>query len=258
MDEKQELEVVDAKSNPLAQVSIDPMTAMVEAIERICANPDVDPAKMQQFLDVQERIMDKNASQAFNVAMCKVQKDMPIVPKDAYNGQTKSNYTSYETMLKWSKPIYTAHGFSTMFYEGETDKKDNIRLMVDVMHEDGHCKTRFLDVPMDMAGIKGTVNKTATHGKVSSVSYGKSTLMRMIFNIPTGQDDDGNAAGGSKQTEELINPEQEAEILDMLSKSKTDLDRMLAAYSVGMVADMTVKQYAHAMKTMGAVVGVGK
>ncbi len=225
MTDQTELEVIDQKPSPLVIAGKSDSELMMDMFERLMTNPEVDPVKIKAFVDMREHEQDRTAEQAFNVAMCQAQKAMPIVPKDAHNGQTNSDYTRFETLLKWTKPVYTQQGFSMMFYEGDTDKKDNIRLMVDVMHDAGHCKIRFLDVPMDTTGMKGTVNKTNTHGKVSSVSYGKSTLMRMIFNIPTGQDDDGNAAGAhAQQATQILPPttEEDAVITEIFKTLMND------------------------------------
>lgn len=176
----------------------EPENGMSSVIRSLAENPNVDVDKLRQIMEMQEHILDRNAEQAFNASMVLAQRSMPIVPKDKKNTQTDSFYSKYETVLKHCKPIYTEHGFSVMFYEGDAKRENEIRVMADVMHREGHKKTVWVDVPLDMTGIKGSVNKTATHGKGSSVSYGRGYLIRMIFNIPTGDDDDGNGAGGAR------------------------------------------------------------
>lgn len=174
-------------------------------IKSLAENPNVDVEKLKQIVDLQERIIDKGAHQAFNAAMMKAQAEMPIVPRDKKNTQTDSMYSKYETVLQYTKPVYTKNGFSIMFYEGDAKNSDDIRVMADVMHEAGHTKTVFIDVPMDMTGIAGKQNKTKTHGKGSSISYGKQYLIKMVFNIPTGDDDDGNKAGSQYISDEQQN-----------------------------------------------------
>ena len=49
-------------------------------------------------------------------------------------------------------------------------------------------------MPADGKGAKGGDVMTKTHAHVSATSYGKRVLLGMIFNIATGNDDDGNAA----------------------------------------------------------------
>lgn len=179
--------------------------SFLSVIERLASNPDVDVAKIEKFLDMQERIVDKNAKQAFNAAMCRAQGRMPVIPEDKTNQQTNSKYSAYETVLKHAKPIYTKEGFAVMFYEGTAARDGDVRIYADVMHCEGHTENRWVDVPLDIAGIKGNQNKTGTHAKGSSISYGRNYLIRMIFNIGTGEDDNGNAAGSKFITDEQYN-----------------------------------------------------
>lgn len=177
----------------------------VDMVRGLAENPQVDVDKLQKIMEMQEHILDRNAKQDFNSSMVKAQQGMPIVPEDMRNNQTGSNYSSYKAIIKHCKPVYTKEGFSIMFYEGDTAKEGCIRVCAKIMHSSGHTEEAFVDVPMDDKGIKGSVNKTQTHAKGSSVSYGRSYLIKMIFNIPTGEDDDGNGAGDDYITEEQEN-----------------------------------------------------
>ena len=167
----------------------------LSTIERLASNPDVDVQKIKQIVEIQEGILDRESEQMFNSDMVLAQNEMPIVPADLKNTQTNSQYPAYKTILKHCKQIYTKYGFSVMFYEGKATLDSDVRVCADVMHRAGCTKERFTDVALDNVGIKGSVNKTTPHAKKSSISYGKSTLLCMIFNIASGSDDDGNTAG---------------------------------------------------------------
>ena len=184
----------------------------INSIERLATNPNVDPDKLEKFMNLQERILDRNAEQAFNADMVKCQAEIRTVKTNRKNDQTHSRYADHEAISKAVTPIYTRHGFALSFYEGDTPKEKHVRVMVDVMHRDGHSKTRFKDFPIDDVGIKGTVNKTQIHANQSAFTYGKRNLTCMIFNIPTGEDDDGNHAGGVQ----YINTDQQTEIDDLV------------------------------------------
>lgn len=181
----------------------------------------VKPEDVEKMLTLQERYDANQAKKAFAISMVEVQKNMPIVPELATNSQTNSKYSKYKTILKYTKHIYTEAGFSLVYSEGETSKEDNIRVVVDIMHSQGHIETRFIDVPLDLTGLKGTVNKTKTHAKGSSLSYGKGYLIRMVFNIPTGDDDDGQAAGSI----EYISEEQLSTIRDFIDNNEAVIEK---------------------------------
>lgn len=166
-------------------------------IERVAMNPDVDVEKMSKILDMQERVLDKNASVAFSKAMGICQGEMPAIARDAWNNQTNSGYAKFETIITKIKPVYTKHGFSLSFGTEKSNTDGFIKIICDVMHSEGHSKRYSVDLPVDDSGIKGTTNKTQVHGHASTYSYGQRYLVTMIFNIAIANaDDDAVKAGG--------------------------------------------------------------
>jgi len=203
-------------------------------------------------MDMQERALDRNAKQEFNIAMVRVQKNIPEVPRDKINQGTKppSPYSSYEMIMKHCKPVYTAEGFAISIYEGtHIEEKQfppiadgDVRIFGDVMHEGGWSKTHYVDIPLDDKGPQGTKNKTLPHAKKSSLSYGRNALMCMILNIPTGDGDDGNAAGGQVQTE-YINDQQYSSLLDMMNEVGADEKRFCKFLKVNSLTDLPASRF---------------
>lgn len=210
--------------------------SMVGLIEKALVNPDVDVAKMEKMLDVQERIYDKNAQIEFNRAMSLCQQEMPAIAKTAANNQTNSKYAKYETIIIDTKPVYTKHGFSVSFAESKSDKDGYIRIEADLMHAQGHCKTYHADLPLDSAGIKGSVNKTAVHATGSTFSYAKRYLFCMIFNVAlANEDDDAVKSGGVTIQDALDHMSWVRDNFDTVSEIKEgiateDLDRAAMAW----------------------------
>jgi len=190
-------------------------------------------------------VLSREAEKAFNQDMIACQEEMPVIPKDKKNDQTHSSYSSYETILKWAKPIYTKYGFSVLFYEEDSSLEGNIRVSADVMHKSGHTKKVHTDIPMDDKGAKGTVNKTQTHAKGSSISYGRNYLMRMIFNIPTGDEDDGNTAGARP-----ISTEQLESIGKEIYDSHADLEKFLKHFGIPELAYLKERDFDRAMRLL--------
>ena len=175
--------------------------AIISVIERAAFDPNVDIDKMERLLSMQERIMDRQAEQAYVDAMIVAQQAMPTIEADSDNKQTNSKYAKFEKINKVIKPIYTENGFDLSFGMGKSDIQDFIRVICDVSHKGGHSKQFFIDLPPDETGIKGTKNKTLVHATSSAVSYAKRYLVAMIFNLTIGgEDDDGNSAGGDSRS----------------------------------------------------------
>lgn len=200
------------QSLPAIPQPLSQQASFFEAIERLAANPAVDVEKMKQIMEMQEHVLDRNAEQAFNAAMTQAQNKIGLVVASSKNQQTGSKYADLKTILLAVKPIYTDEGFSLMFYEGETQKENHIRVCVDIMHKQGCTKKRHADMAVQTTGIAGKAMMTQIHGEGSAFSYGRRYLTCLVFNVPTG-DDDGNAAGGVQ----YINDKQLSSIVDMIN-----------------------------------------
>lgn len=178
--------------------------SMLAVIEQAVINPDVDVEKMSRLMDIQERIMDKNAAQAYAQAMSECQKECPRVIHNKTNQNTGSTYSDYDAVNNIIKPIYVKHGFSLMFGTDTAKNPDEVKVTCICLHSQGHSKHFEIDVPYDQLGPKGNPVKTRTHAAISSISYGQRYLLEMIFNVSTGKDDDGNQGRSHAQTTEYF------------------------------------------------------
>jgi hypothetical protein len=164
-------------------------------IERVASNPNINLEIMDRLFAHHKEMVARDAEVAFNDAMSACQKEMPAVERDAENEQTHSWYTRLETLSDAAVPVYTKHGFSLSFDEEDSPKEGHIRVICYCSHKAGHTRKYRGDVPLDIAGIKGNVNKTPTHAFGSTKSYGRRYLTLDIFNIVMkGEDNDGNGA----------------------------------------------------------------
>jgi hypothetical protein len=120
---------------------------------------------------------------------------MGPIATDSNNPSTKSRYASYFALDKSLRPIYARHGFALSFGTGEIPQENYIRVLCYVSHSAGFTRTYHVDMPADGKGAKGGDVMTKTHAVGSGMTYGQRYLLKMIFNIAIGSDDDGNAAG---------------------------------------------------------------
>ncbi len=212
--ETQETNIVPL--NQAAQV----MDSLTKSLESGQLTPD----SLEKVLDMQERILDRNAKQDYTIAMVAVQKEMKVIGQDADNNQTKSSYSTLEAINKSLVPIYTENGFSLSFGTADSPLELHVRITCDVMHSSGHSKEYHCDMPLDMTGIKGTQNKTKIHGTGSAMKYGRRYLTSMIFNVSTGDaDDDGNDA----TFRESITEEQSNQIDAKITENDLPRDRLM-------------------------------
>lgn len=185
--------LVNTKGEVMKMPEPEAASSLIQVIERAATNPNVDIDKMERLLEMQERIMARDAEAEFNAAMADVQGELRPVIHDAKNDQTRSHYATLEAVAKATKPILVKHGFALSFGTADCPVQDHYRITCDLTHSGGHSKHYFADIPADLTGLKGTPNKTKTHAFGSTMSYGRRYLTLLIFDIAT-EDDDGNSA----------------------------------------------------------------
>lgn len=163
---------------------------LLAVIERVCTNPEADVNKLEKMLDMQERILDRQAEQAFQDALSELQSELPVIEKNGeikVNNQVRSRYAKFEDINKSVAPILHKYGFSITF---ATNQGNGFVTVIGILrHRDGHKESTQLDIPFDASGSKNAVQALG-----SSVSYGKRYVMSALLNITTTDDDDDGVA----------------------------------------------------------------
>lgn len=185
---------------------------------------------IERLAKLQREMVEYAAMVDFNEAMQRVQHKMRPISADATNPQTKSRYASYSKLDKALRPIYSAEGFSLSFNTADSPQSDHVRVLCDVSRG-GHVKPYQIDMPADGKGAKGGDVMTKTHATGAATSYGMRYLLKMIFNVAIGEDDDdGNCtASGSMDLSEFdraISLIEAAESLSMLQVTFAEAYRL--------------------------------
>ncbi|MEQ5857271.1 ERF family protein [Halomonas sp. EF61] len=173
---------------PAQQVS--ESAAIIQVIERAAMNPDVDIDKMERLLQMQERVMERQAAMEYSAAMAAMQTEMPSI---AERGKTNNGkYATLEDIVDTVRPVMQKHGFAVSFRVKTVDK--GIEVTGVLMHKGGHREETAMLLPADTSG-----NKNAVQAFGSTTSYGKRYVLCALLNIMTrGEDDDGVSAAPTK------------------------------------------------------------
>ena len=164
-------------------------SGLLTLIERVALNPEADLNKMSQLLDMQERVLDRNAKQAFADAMALMQPNIPVVIErtKGHNGK----YASFEDIIDQTRPVLQDYGFSVTFRV--TQDADTVKITCVLSHREGHSEQTDIALPADHSGSKNAVQSVG-----STVSYGRRYTYCALLNIATrGEDDDGYRAAQS-------------------------------------------------------------
>lgn len=183
----------------------DGAATLLAVISRAASDASVDVDKMERLLAMHRDMRAQEAEADFNHAMARVQSRMGRIGTDRTNSQTRSEYATYAKLDRVLRPLYTAEGFALSFGTDEPVAPEMVRVMCHVSHDAGHTRKYMIDMPADGKGAKGNDVMTRTHATGSATQYGMRYLLKMIFNVAIGdEDDDGNGAAG------YVVPEQDA------------------------------------------------
>ena len=197
-------------------------------IERAATDSEFSVVKMEKMVDMYNQSLDRTARESYMRSMSACQAELPAVAKDAENSQTSSQYATIDSVNRAIVPVITKHGFSLTFGEDTSPKDNCMRITCVIGHRDGHStEGHHLDVPIDVAGIKGAQNKTWTHAMGSTATYGRRYLTMMLFNVTlASEDDDGNVSGGAP-IRDMINTEAHNHILELCQRKGKNVDKVL-------------------------------
>ncbi len=164
---------------------------LLETIQRIACMPDANIDALERLVALQERSETSRAKQEFNAAVVRFQQQAPIIEKAdvAYD----KRYARMDRIWREIRPLMKECGLAITWETVDPDA-DKIILNGSLRHEAGHAQPLRYVMPMPDA-MKG-MNKAQQYG--SATTYAKRYATCAVLGIQTGEDDDGNAAGGSE------------------------------------------------------------
>lgn len=227
----------------------DTQSSVLSVIERVALDPQIDTAKMQQLLDMQLTIMAKQSEDAFNNALVAAQAEIarhPVI-RNRENKHTRSTYADLQAVNEVAVPLLTKHGINLSFQPEDCPDPQCVRLGYTISGH-GHTRRGSIDMPLDGAGSQGNTNKTAIHARKSAYTYAQRTLVTLICNIAT-TDDDGNSAGN---VGEPITDKQVADLEAMITEVGADRDGFMKYLRITKLEDLPASTYSTAVKALEA------
>jgi hypothetical protein len=182
--------VLDMELRPKDEALTPPQGPNIVAlIERLAANPDFDVTKLQQLIDMQERIIASQAKTAFTAAFAAMQSDLPVIVERAKTNNGR--YAPLEDIIEVVRPILAKHGFS-LSHRTEWPDKGTVKVVGILAHCAGHERTSEFISAADTSG-----SKNAIQGLGSAVAYGRRYTTKDVLNIVTRDEDDDARRGGA-------------------------------------------------------------
>jgi hypothetical protein len=209
---------VSKQKAPATAPAMSESAAIIQVIERAAMNPAVDIDKMERLLEMQERILDRNARAAYAAAFAEMQPDLPEIPEHG-KGHNNASYALWEDINDLIKPVLAKYGFGISFKPGRDGP--NITVTAILTHREGHSEEASMILPVDASGSKNAVQAVG-----SSTSYGKRYTASALLNLTSRhEDDDGKTA---VKTEKVAPPTKSSASLKKRDENGQDAwDRLI-------------------------------
>lgn len=200
---------------------------------------------LMALIDVQERIIAKDAEMQFNSALADMQPELPTVEKngaikftDKQNNDRNTAYALYEDVIEAIKPSLQKYGFSISF---STDRDgDRVIVTGKLAHRAGHSEKVVMPIPLDTSGSKNNVQAIG-----SSLSYGRRYAVGLLLNIVTrGEDDDGNKGGALVPNPDPLPEEKFLKLVEWIAAAGEGAEAALLVYlKIQSLKDMRSSMY---------------
>lgn len=210
-------------------------------VEKVALDPNTNVDKMSKILDMQERILDKQAEMEFNQAMAQAMAQIPSFVKSKDGHHYK--YATYESINKAVKPIIAKHGLFITFATDFQQEAKHVLVIAKITHKAGHSENTQMRFPFDPSGSKNEIQATG-----SAISYGKRYTMCALLNISTHDEDDDGFIDvktiGTKEIERINNG---------LDKSGIKLEILCEYMEVEKLSDIKLNKYNNALVYLKAI-----
>ena len=199
------------------QDAVAPSTDMLAIIQQIATgdNPNMDA--LERLEAMYERAQDRGAKTAFNAAVVRFQQSAPIIEKadKAYDKQ----YARMDRIWRTIRPLMRDCGLAVTWEQADDPDAEGAKIVLigHLRHAGGYSEPLRYVMPLPEL-IKG-MNSAQRYG--SATTYAKRYATCAALGIQTGEDDDGNAAGGG----DVLTQDEADEITKLLRETGTDIER---------------------------------
>ena len=182
-------------------LSVPQDNSILAVIARAASDPAVDVSKMQALLDMQERLMTRQAEIEFNQALAslpaiRVKKNGHI---DLGSGKGGYAFAKWEDMDRVISPMLHNAGFRLTF-DSQPRQGDGGGIVVTatLLHRNGHSRSASMGLALDSGAGRNNLQAMG-----SSLAYGKRYTSEMLLNIVREGDDDDGVKGGDEAITDL-------------------------------------------------------
>ena len=184
-----------------------PENQMQSALLEIVRRKDIDPDRLEKFLNLQIKMEERQAKKSFSEAMANFQGKCPTIPKSkkveftAKSGNTtKYNYAPLDEMIHVARPYLKESGLSYSFNMVPKDNKIT-KLITTIRHINGHEE----NTEYEFDTIHEDSRMNLSQRRKSALSFAKRAALENALGLVTAdEDDDAKRAIDNPVTKEQL------------------------------------------------------
>lgn len=216
------------------EVSTNVQGGFLSLIEKVVSNPEANIQMLEKIIEVQERVMSKQAEIDFNADLAAMLSEIPVVAKTSdINVTTKSGskfivkYASLDEIVEVVRPIMSKYGFSVNFRH-EQSSATVLKVSCVLRHKNGHSEANDIILPLDTSGSKNAVQAVG-----STITYGKRYTLCSALNIATGDDKDGfTVSADNANAKQSLSDKRFNDALQAIKQKQFTIDKLMSDYNL--------------------------
>ena len=166
-------------------------------------------------------------------ALCKAQSEMGGAVKDSSNPFFKSKYADLTSVIKAIKQPFADNGLA--YTQFPVSSEQGVGVVTRLMHSSGEWIEHEYILPLV---------KKDPQAAGSAITYARRYALQAMAGIPTA-DDDAESAMLRGDKPEPLSEDTVIEIAALIDKTGTDKDKVLKAYKVTRIEDLTQDNAKH-------------
>ena len=221
-----------------------PKADISSALIQLAKRDDVDPAKLEHLLKLQEKMEDRQNQRELSKALSLFQSECPIVKKTKKTNN--ATYAPLDELVYTIKPYLKKHGLSYTF-SIQTKDDDNNEITVTIRHASGASLDSTYTFPrLDDGGRMNSSQRVK-----SANTYAKRTALENALGIVTADiDDDASRAVDTPASEEQIR--EIARLIESTNSKEEDVLKFLKIKAFDELSDFEAKKAIRALRTKRA------
>lgn len=231
-----------------------PVATINDALLQIVMRKDIDPDRLEKFLDLQIKVETRQAEKDFAEAMASFQGSCPIIKKtkgvnftSKSGSTTKYNYSPLDEIVHIIKPLLEQNGLSFSFDIQPSGDRGLCCLLTTIGHRGGHSKSFRYEFP----DIHDDTRMNESQRRKSALTFAKRAgLENALGIVTTEEDDDARRAVDAPISKEQV--EEIGRLMKLTDTNEKVFLKFCQCDSFSELSDYDAKKAITALKTKRA------